>query len=75
LIVHPNYQNQGIGRNLMTAIEKHFTPAAKRFELFTGHKSRRNIFLYQKLGYRVFKSEKASEQRFRIHMEKITPKV
>jgi hypothetical protein len=28
--------------------------SAKRFELFTGHKSIKNIYLYQKLGYREF---------------------
>ncbi len=70
LIVHPNYQNQGIGRQLMAEVEKHFLPSAERFELFTSHKSRRNIFLYQKMGYHIYKTEKVSEQRQRQFMEK-----
>jgi hypothetical protein len=28
---------------------------ADRYELFTGHKSARNLYSYQKLGYREFK--------------------
>jgi len=70
LIVHPNYQNIGVGRKLMEEIERHFG-TARRFELFTGHKSRRNIFLYQKLGYHIFKAQKVSEQRHRLYLEKI----
>jgi len=46
-------QNQGIGTILMKEIEKCFTP--KRFELFVGSKSGKNIYLYQKLGYSIFK--------------------
>ena len=54
LAVRPNMQNQGIGTILMQEIEKCFTP--KRFELFVGSKSAKNIHLYQKLGYNTFKS-------------------
>ena len=50
LIVHPDLQNRGVGSRLMNAIEKAF-PEAKRFELFTGYKSQKNLFLYKKLGY------------------------
>lgn len=74
LVVHPNYQNQGIGRKLMAEIEKHFAPSAQKYELFTSHKSRRNIFLYQKMGYRIFKTQVVSEQRQRVFMEKPSPK-
>lgn len=53
LIVEPEYQNQGIGTMLIQSIEKYFTTtaiaAADRYELFTGHKSFRNLYLYQKL--------------------------
>src|SRR4030042_5424637 len=41
LIVHPDFQNRGIGTHLMNRIEKDFKEA-KRFEIFTGHKSERN---------------------------------
>ena len=53
LIVDPGVQNQGIGTRLMSEIEQAFSHAA-RFELFTGHLSERNLYLYHKLGYRPF---------------------
>ncbi|MGA1840350.1 MAG: GNAT family N-acetyltransferase [bacterium] len=54
LAVLPDLQNQGIGTALMKEIEKYFT--SKRFELFVGSKSDKNIHLYQKLGYNIFKT-------------------
>jgi ribosomal protein S18 acetylase RimI-like enzyme len=69
LIVHPDYQNRGIGTKLMNEIERSFGDAG-RFELFTGHKSERNIHLYRKLGYRIFRSEKISESLTLMYMEK-----
>jgi ribosomal protein S18 acetylase RimI-like enzyme len=53
LIVHPDRQNRGLGTRLLQAIEQHFD-GAERYELFTGHKSERNLYLYQKLGYTPF---------------------
>ena len=46
LIVHPDYQNKGIGTKLMNEIETQFKHA-KRFELFTSSKSKR-ISIYTK---------------------------
>lgn len=57
LIVHPDFQNQGIGTKLMYEIEKIFS-TCQRFELFTGARSERNLYLYQKLGYKIFKTAK-----------------
>ena len=54
LIVHPDFQNQGIGTKLMNEIEDRFKQA-KRFELFTGHKSEGPLYIYHKLGYQEFK--------------------
>jgi ribosomal protein S18 acetylase RimI-like enzyme len=56
LIVHPDVQGQGIGTQLMQTLEQHFS-AARRFELFTGHKSDPALHLYHKLGYREFKRQ------------------
>ena len=69
LIVHPAAQNQGIGSALMRHLEGSF-PEAGRFELFTGHKSLRNLYLYDKLGYREFKRVPANGQLWLVYMEK-----
>jgi N-acetylglutamate synthase-like GNAT family acetyltransferase len=45
LIVHPDFQNRGIGTRLLNEIEKTFSQA-ERFELFTGDKSDRNPGLF-----------------------------
>ena len=69
LIVHPDIQNQGIGTRLLKEIEGRFENA-ERFELFTGHKSERNLHLYRKLGYRIFRREKVSGRLTLVYMEK-----
>lgn len=56
LAVHPEMQNKGIGTALMKEIEQYFTP--RRFELFAGSKSAKNIRLYQGLGYNIYKTSK-----------------
>jgi ribosomal protein S18 acetylase RimI-like enzyme len=70
LIVHPTCQNQGLGTKLMREIEGCF-PDAKRFELFTGHLSERNLYLYKKLGYRPIRREQVSEKLTMVFMEKL----
>ncbi len=75
LIVHPDYQRQGIGGALMTQIE-HCFDAATRIELFTGEKSESNIRLYRKLGYEIFKREAINPNLTFVWMEKlISPKI
>jgi GNAT superfamily N-acetyltransferase len=69
LIVHPDIQNRGIGTRLMHAIEAAFGEA-KRFELFTGHKSARNLYLYQKLGYVPFRQQPVSDSLQMVFLEK-----
>jgi len=71
LLVHPNFQNRGIGKRLMNQIEKDFA-SANRFELFTGHKSEKNIRLYSKLGYKIFKQEIVTDRLTFVFMEKKT---
>jgi ribosomal protein S18 acetylase RimI-like enzyme len=69
LIVHPEYRNQGIGRKLMDELEPRF-PDARVFQLFTGHKSKNNIILYQKLGYRISSREPVTSGITLVHMTK-----
>jgi len=68
LIVCPENQGKGIGTKLLSAIERECP--STRYELFTGHKSVRNIKLYELLGYTIFKTEKVSETRTLVYMEK-----
>jgi len=69
LIVHPDVQNRGIGTRLMGEIEQTFSQA-KRFELFTGSESKRNLYLYQKLGYKPFKTEMITKTTEIVFLEK-----
>lgn len=69
LIVHPDFQGQGIGTALMEQIEACFGQA-QRFELFTGHKSERNIRFYERLGYSIFKSQEINKNLSFVFMEK-----
>ncbi len=69
LIVHPRVQNQGVGSLLMAYIEK-YHPGVERFELFTGHRSVRNLYLYRRLGYNEFRREKINDSLVFVFMEK-----
>ncbi len=52
LIVHPDYQNQGIGYALMCEIEK-YVPHCDKYLLFTGEETPNTKYLYEKVGYVV----------------------
>ena len=69
IAVNPVYQNMGIGKKLLTAVENHFF-TAESFQLYTSHKSKRNIYLFEHQGYSWFKKERVSEKRERIYFEK-----
>jgi ribosomal protein S18 acetylase RimI-like enzyme len=69
LIVEPESQNKGIGTRLMHAIEQRHE-FADRYELFTGHKSARNLHLYQKLGYHEFKRVPVNDWLTMVFLEK-----
>jgi ribosomal protein S18 acetylase RimI-like enzyme len=72
LIVHPNYQNQGIGRKLMTAIEQELN--ASVYRLVAGHLDDKNISLYSKLGYVIYGEQiQISPNLSYVHMEKSVP--
>jgi ribosomal protein S18 acetylase RimI-like enzyme len=68
LMVLPGYQNRGIGKRLLKAIEDEFPN--KRYWLITGHKSEKNLRLYEKHGYTRFKTEEAAPWLTLIHLEK-----
>ena len=69
LIVHPDNQGHGLGTRLMLELEAAL-PQAKRFELFTGENSARNLHLYAKLGYRAFRTEPLSPKVMLVFLEK-----
>lgn len=74
LIVDPAFQNRGIGTNLMMSLENKYAQSVARFEIFTGHKSQRNLHLYKKLGYLEMSREVIRDDLILIHMEKINAK-
>ncbi len=61
LIVHPDFQRQGIGSKLLSDIERLFSEVVT-FELFTGSDSEDNIRLYKKSGYTEFKRKKLTDK-------------
>lgn len=69
LMVHPERQGRGLGARLMDAIEASFA-TVDRFELYTGHRSGTNIRLYQRFGYRQFRTEKVNSRLSLVFMEK-----
>jgi GNAT superfamily N-acetyltransferase len=71
LIVHPDFQNRGIGTMLLNGIEEVFYDA-ERFELFTGSRSEKNLYLYQKLGYQMFRGEELTDKVSLAFLEKNT---
>ncbi|AUP79467.1 GNAT family N-acetyltransferase [Flavivirga eckloniae] len=69
LIVDKNLRNNGLGKRLIKEIESQFD-SAQRFELFTGYKSKRNLSLYNKLGYSEFQKRRINEKLEFIFLEK-----
>ncbi len=70
LMVHPDFQNKGNGTKLLLKTECVFA-SCLRFELFTGSKSFKNIHLYEKLGYKAFKTEEVSGNLKLVFLEKL----
>ncbi|WP_025688119.1 GNAT family N-acetyltransferase [Paenibacillus zanthoxyli] len=69
LIVHPDHQNAGIGTMLLHAIEQQFG-SCRRYELFTGEKSLKNLYLYAKLGFKPYKKAEIDRHLTIIYLEK-----
>ncbi|MFF3980080.1 GNAT family N-acetyltransferase [Streptomyces sp. NPDC055808] len=72
LIVHPRLRGHGLGGRLLDAIEAHCAArlAAKRFQLFTGHRSESNLRLYRRHGYATVATEPVSARLSLITLEK-----
>lgn len=69
LVVHPDLWNKGIGATLMRRIEEECSGTC-RMELFTGSLSVKNIKLYEKLGYRTYKTRETPSGINLVFMEK-----
>jgi ribosomal protein S18 acetylase RimI-like enzyme len=73
LIVHPRLQRHGLGARLLSAVEERLAAEeeAKRYRLFTGHRSQVNLRMYRKLGYeQVGVAEPVSRRLSLVTMEK-----
>jgi ribosomal protein S18 acetylase RimI-like enzyme len=74
LIVKDEFQNKGFGQALMSKIENDLNKC-NRYELFTGHKSEKNIKLYQKLGYNEIKRQHINDNLTLVYLEKTIQKI
>ncbi|MFH8618381.1 GNAT family N-acetyltransferase [Streptomyces sp. NPDC017979] len=72
LIVHPRMQRHGLGGRLLAAIESHFADAAaaRKFQLFTGHRSDGNLRLYRSHGYVPVAREEVGPELTVVTLEK-----
>ncbi|MET9376907.1 GNAT family N-acetyltransferase [Streptomyces sp. NPDC003035] len=74
LIVHPRMRRHGLGGRLLDAIESHFAgdpaPGAKRFQLFTGHRSEGNLRLYRSKGYEQVATREIGPRLTLVTLEK-----
>jgi GNAT superfamily N-acetyltransferase len=69
LIVHPDHQNKGIGRLLMDSVEEHFS-GCKKYSLFTGKQSIKNLYFYNQLGYKIVGEDQLNERVTIVLLEK-----
>ncbi len=70
LVVNPVFQNQGVGSKLLLQVEN-LCPTVGRFELFTGKQSTKSLYLYNKLGYKEFKTGKDTVDIALVYLEKL----
>ncbi|MFC8273488.1 GNAT family N-acetyltransferase [Streptomyces sp. NPDC057271] len=74
LIVHPRMQRHGLGGRLLDAIEGRFAadpaPTAKRYQLFTGHRSEGNLRLYRSKGYEQVAAREIGPRLTLVTLEK-----
>ncbi|MFK0214753.1 GNAT family N-acetyltransferase [Streptomyces sp. NPDC090298] len=76
LIVHPRMRRHGLGGRLLDGIERHFAAAApamasaKRYQLFTGHRSEGNLRLYRSKGYAQVSTRELGPKLTLVTLEK-----
>lgn len=70
LAVRPSLHGHGIGRQLLVAIERAVAPV-DRYELFTGHRSERNLLLYERAGYQRLRTVRESDRVSLTLLEKV----
>lgn len=70
LIVHPDWQNRGLGSRLLTTIETEFSDVSC-YELFTGGLDEKNIYFYEKYGYVEYKRKRVTELLEFVFMRKV----
>jgi len=73
LVVHPDFQDRGIGSALTQAIET-ACAGVTRFELFTGDRSEASLRLYRRLGYAITRTEAVSPTMSLTYLEKRAPR-
>jgi ribosomal protein S18 acetylase RimI-like enzyme len=70
LMVLPERQGQGLGTALLSRAERCF-PEAAYAELFTGHRSERNLRLYRRLGYREVRRQTVAPHLTLVFLRKV----
>ncbi len=68
LIVHPERQRKGIGTALLLEVER--LHPGKRCELFTSSRSHNNIRMYERLGYKILKTEQVTDELSFVYLDK-----
>ncbi len=69
LIVEPALHGQGIGSQLLRAVEECF-PDCERYELFTARQSPRNVRFYSRRGYTELRDEPFNDRITFVYFEK-----
>ncbi|MHC5256954.1 GNAT family N-acetyltransferase [Streptomyces sp. UC4497] len=74
LIVHPRMQRHGLGGRLLSAVENALGEkgTAKRFQLFTGHRSDHNLRLYRQHGYAAVSTQRVDDRLTVVTLAKDT---
>lgn len=71
LMVAPDLAGRGLGRRLLAHAEAQAPAEARKFVLFTGARSARNIAMYQRAGYRLTEAPGAPGHiRGAVYLEK-----